>query len=624
MNLGHIVGAEFAWLIPGLCLTAFVITLVFGKFLPGRGSYISIAAILGAFLLFCSVFLDFVSNGLTPVSVDIQWIYIGNLGITWGFQVDRISVVMLGLVTLISLIVQVYSVGYMDGEPRFGWYFTLQALFAAAMLVLVLADNLLFLYIAWELVGLGSYLLIGFWYERRSASEAAKKAFITTRIGDVGLLIGIILLFKATGTFHISSIIHAANSGGISENTLICASLLIFLGAMGKSAQFPFHVWLPDAMEGPTPVSALIHAATMVVAGVYLVARMLPLFEMAPGVLPTVAVVGLFTFLFAGSIALVMTDIKRVLAYSTVSHLGLMMISLGAAGLAAAMIHLVAHGVSKALLFLGAGNVMHGMNNETNCLNMGGLQKKMPITAYSFMIGALSLAGIAPLAGFFSKDEILLAVFHKMGPIFLTLTLIGVFLSSLYMARLFLIVFRGNYRTERAKKAEESPAIMTVPVVVLAIFAVTLGAVVIPIANYQGLGTFIDASHHFRMLSWLTVMSSLIAICGVAVGWLYYGTSRLSPEKMSLRLGAFYRVIINKYYVDEIYQWVIDNLILAFSKFLAVFDRVVVNDTGIDGAGMSVLLSAIKVRLIHTGRLYNYSTAMVLGLLTVAIFWWFI
>ena len=319
-----------------------------------------------------------------------------------------------------------------------------------------------------------------------------------------------------------------------------------------------------------------------------------------------------------------MTDIKRVLAYSTVSHLGLMMISLGAAGLAAAMIHLVAHGVSKALLFLGAGNVMHGMNNETNCLNMGGLQKKMPITAYSFMIGALSLAGIAPLAGFFSKDEILLAVFHKMGPIFLTLTLIGVFLSSLYMARLFLIVFRGNYRSERAKKAEESPAIMTVPIVVLAIFAVTLGAVVIPIANYQGLGTFIDASHHFRMLSWLTVMSSLIAICGVAVGWLYYGTSRLSPEKMSLRLGALYRVIINKYYVDEIYQWVIDNLILAFSKFLAVFDRVVVNDTGIDGAGMSVLLSAIKVRLIHTGRLYNYSTAMVLGLLTVAIFWWFI
>ena len=305
---------------------------------------------------------------------------------------------MLGLVTFVAFLVQVYSLGYMKGEPRFGWYFATHALFAAAMLALVLADNLLFLYIAWELVGLGSYLLIGFWYERRSAAEAAKKAFITTRIGDVGLLIGIILLFKATGTFEISTIFHVAEQGGVSQGTLNAAAFLIFLGAMGKSAQFPFHVWLPDAMEGPTPVSALIHAATMVAAGVYLVARMLPLFELAPVVLLIVAGVGLFTFIFGGTLALVMTDLKRVLAYSTISHLGLMMLSLGAFGLAAALFHLVVHGVSKALLFLGAGSVMHSLNEETDIRKMGGLRRRMPITAITFLVGAASLAGIAPLA----------------------------------------------------------------------------------------------------------------------------------------------------------------------------------------------------------------------------------
>ena len=295
---------------------------------------------------------------------------------------------MLGLVTFVSLMVQIYSLGYMRGDSRIGWYFTVHSLFAAAMLTLVLADNLLLLYFAWELVGLGSYLLIGFWFEKRSAAEAAKKAFITTRIGDVGLLIGIILLFKATGTFHITSIIHAAQSNGISDTVLVSASLLIFLGAAGKSAQFPLHVWLPDAMEGPTPVSALIHAATMVVAGVYLVARLLPLFEMAPNVLLTISTIGLVTFIFGATIALVATDIKRVLAYSTISHLGLMMISLGALGLAAAMFHLVVHGFSKALLFLGAGSVMHGMHDETDFQKMGGLRKTMPITAATFTLGA--------------------------------------------------------------------------------------------------------------------------------------------------------------------------------------------------------------------------------------------
>ena len=355
----------------------------------------------------------------------------------------------------------------MKGDSRYGWYFSLHALFAGSMLLVVLADNLLFLYFAWELVGLGSYLLIGFWFDRRSAAEAAKKAFITTRIGDVGLLIGIIILFKATGTFHISSIIHVAQNGGISDSTIMWSSLLIFLGAMGKSGQFPLHVWLPDAMEGPTPVSALIHAATMVAAGVYLVARMMPLFDLVPEMQLIVVITGLFTFIFAGFIALVMTDMKRILAYSTISHLGLMMLSIGTGAVGAALFHLVVHGISKALLFLGAGNVMHSTNDETDCWRLGGLKSKMPITAGIFLIGSLSLAGIAPLSGFFSKDEILSSVYQEMGLGFLIVTLAGGFVSALYIARLFLITFTGTSRTDAAKNAHESPVLMLFPVVML-------------------------------------------------------------------------------------------------------------------------------------------------------------
>ena len=402
MSIDIFTGSNAAWLIPALSILAFPITIVLGRFLPGKGSFIPIVAIMAGFILFWFVLFDFLSGGSVPLHVDIDWIDIGFWKITWGFLVDRISVVMLGLITFVALLVQVYSLQYMKGDRRYGWYFSLHALFAGSMLLVVLADNLLFLYFAWELVGLGSYLLIGFWFDRRSAAEAAKKAFITTRIGDVGLLIGIIILFKATGTFHISSIVHVAQNGGISDSTILWASLLIFLGAMGKSGQFPLHVWLPDAMEGPTPVSALIHAATMVAAGVYLVARMMPLFDLVPEIQVIVAVTGLFTFIFAGFIALVMTDIKRILAYSTISHLGLMMLSIGTGGVGAALFHLVVHGISKALLFLGAGNIMHGTSDETDCWSLGGLKSKMPVTTGIILIGSLSLAGIAPLSGFFS------------------------------------------------------------------------------------------------------------------------------------------------------------------------------------------------------------------------------
>ena len=426
---------EWAWLIPALCFIAFPIIAIFGRYLPGKGSYLAILAIAAGFVIFWFVAIDRIDQGGTGLDVFTQkWFQAGSATLTWGIIVDPLTVVMLGLVTFVAMMIQIYSIGYMKGDPRYGWYFALHSLFAASMLALVLADNFLLLYVAWELVGLCSYLLIGFWYEKRSAAEAAKKAFVTTRLADVALLVGILLLFREIGTFSITETFHqaellmAGHESLLSSGTALTAALLLFVGAMGKSAQIPFHVWLPDAMEGPTPVSALIHAATMVVAGVFLVARTFPLFEAAPDALLVVAIVGLATTLLTATMALAATDLKRILAYSTVSHLGLMMLSLGAFGYTAAIFHLMAHGFSKALLFLGAGSVMHGAD-QTDIRKMGGLAKVMPLTSFTFAIGALSLAGIPIFAGFWSKDEILLAVLEHRHWLFLVFTLLAVFLS---------------------------------------------------------------------------------------------------------------------------------------------------------------------------------------------------
>ena len=617
--LGQI-GVQWAWVIPALSASAFFLIVVFGRFLPGRGAFISIAAIFLGFLLFWPVLADMLDKG--AASFSITWLMVGDTRLTWGVTVDRISTTMLGLVTFVALLVQVYSIGYMKGDPRLGWYFAVHGLFAGAMLALVLADNLLFLYVAWELVGLGSYLLIGFWFERRSATEAAKKAFITTRIGDVGLLVGIILLFTETSTFDISTIFHVAQQGDISDGVLTAASLLIFLGAMGKSAQFPFHVWLPDAMEGPTPVSALIHAATMVAAGVYLVARMMPLFELAPAVLLVVATIGLVTFVLAGGLALVATDIKRVLAYSTVSHLGLMMLSLGALGVAAALFHLVAHGLSKALLFLGAGSVMHGTNGETDIRKMGGLRKRMPITAVTFVIGAASLAGVVPLAGFFSKDEVLLAVLDHRSPVFVVVALAAVVLSALYMMRVTLVVFFGSLKSG-TESAHESPLVMTVPMLLLAFFAVTVGVIAFGWTDsYRGFGDYLAGEGPFHVEPWLTAASLLLALGGLGLGWLYYGSGRFNHRAAADRLPMLHRALVNGYYLDRLYQWVIDRVVLTLSRFIALFDRIVVNDTGVDGTAVTVMLSALRVRYVQTGKMYNYGAAMALGIVALVLVWW--
>lgn len=394
---------------------------------------------------------------------------------------------------------------------------------------------------------------------------------------------------------------------------------------MGKSAQFPFHVWLPDAMEGPTPVSALIHAATMVAAGVYLVARTFPLFELAPDTMLIVATIGLLTAGIAATMALVMTDLKRILAYSTISHLGFMMLALGAGGFAAAIFHLLAHAFSKALLFLGAGSVMHSLNEETDIRKMGGLRHRMPITATTFLIGAVSLAGLPPLTGFFSKDELLVAVLEGRHPVFLVLALGVAFLSALYIARALFMVFYGPLKGDN-DHAHESPRMMTLPMVLLAVGAVVVGFIALELtANYEGFTAFLtDGEHGFELNVAMTVVSVAVALGGFGLGWAIYQRRLFSTEALIQRYGWVHRLLVNKYYLDDLYQWTIDKVVLVFSRGVAVFDRVVVNDGGVNGTADTIRMSGFRIRYLETGMLYNYALAMVLGVVVIALFWWLV
>ena len=605
---------ELAWLAPALSAAAFILIVTVGRALPRQGAFLAPLAALTGFVLFWVALTDLLDN--SPASFSFEWLTTGGSVLSWGVRIDPLSVIMLGLVSFVALGIQVYSWSYMAREERFGWYFAAHALFAASMLTLVLADNLLLLYIAWELVGLCSYLLIGYWYERRSAAEAAKKAFVTTRIGDVGLLIGVILLFRETGTFSITAILDAAGAGAISPGMITVSAVLLFLGAMGKSAQFPLHVWLPDAMEGPTPVSALIHAATMVVAGVFLVARMLPLFELSSTAMTLVAVIGIITALMAGSMALVMTDLKRILAYSTVSHLGFMMLALGAGGFTAALFHMLAHAFAKAMLFLSAGSVSHAID-KLDIREMGGLAGRMPATAFCFTVGALALGGLPPLSGFFSKDELLLAVQGGLNPIFLVLALVAAFLSALYMARALFAVFFGQLKAANTG-AHESPLLMLAPMLVMALLTLFLGG----LAFWLGEFLYLHEPEPFHFNPALAAVSLIIAVAGFAVGWLAYVRGSIQPGRIIARFPGVYRIVARAYYMDDAYQWAIDRAVLAFSGLVALFDRRVINDIGVNGTGESVVQSGRTLRAHVTGKVYNYAMGMSLGVLGLALLWW--
>ena len=600
---------------------------LFGRYLPWKGPYIAIGAIGFGFVLFWFLLNDLLNGAAREFSA--TWFEAGGGVFDLGMTIDPVAMVMMGVITFVSLLVQIYSLGYMRGESRLAWYFAVHSLFVASMLGLVLSNNLLVLYVGWELVGICSYLLIGFWYERRSAAEAAKKAFITTRIGDVGLLVGILLLYNKLGTFHIPTILEAVEAGELSSGIMTLSAILIFLGAMGKSAQFPLHVWLPDAMEGPTPVSALIHAATMVVAGVYLVARMLPLFEAAPAVSELVIAIGLITAVMGATMALSSTDLKRVLAYSTVSQIGFMMLALGHGALAAAMFHLATHALFKALLFLGAGNVLHavGEHSDVDIRRLGGLRSRMPVTSVVFVIAALALSGIPPLSGFWSKDEILQGIWKDGNPATLVITIGAFFLSALYMTRLCWLVFFGKLKPEN-EAAHEAPFVMTGPIALLGILTLVFGFTApdwldnvlgLP-GEATGFGSFVlDKADSFHEHVVLAAVSSVVALVGIVLGLALYRQGMSLPSGVERGLAPVRKLAANKYYLDDAYQWTIDRVVLGIGGATAWFDRHVVNDAGVDGTGLFTAKMSRIMRRHQTGQVSNYVLGITVGTLIFVV-----
>jgi NADH-quinone oxidoreductase subunit L len=625
-------GMTDAWVLPLLPAGAFVLLLLFGPYLPRKGDWIAILAIGATFALVFLIIADFTDAlakqgaGFAGASNSILWFNAaGALQINLGVHVDGITIVMLVVVSFVSLMVQVYSLGYMHGDARYGWFYAVLSFFAASMLALVLADNFLLLYFCWELVGLCSYLLIGHYSHLRSAAEAAKKAFITTRIGDVGLLIAIILLYRETGTFNIQQVIQAAQAGQIRTEVLTASVVLIFLGAMGKSAQFPFHVWLPDAMEGPTPVSALIHAATMVVAGVYLVARTLPLFDLVAGGRELVLSVGLFTTFLAAFLGIVMTDIKRVVAYSTINSLGLMFVALGVGSPAAAMLYLFTHAFFKALLFLGSGSVIHATEQQ-DVSKLGGLWRKMPVTGLTFALGALSMAGLPFMAGFWAKDEILSGSLATNHAVF-ALALLTLPVTAMYMTRVFILTFLGEPKDPHvAEHAHESPLVISVPLMLLGVLAVVSGFVVFDQVGRAlgfpgGIGQVIFL-HEPEVLDfniWVAIGSSALVALGIAAGWYAWSVRTDLPKLAAARLRPVHTLLVNKYYIDDFYQTIIDRVVLGGARVLAWFDRNVVNDTGVNGTAETTGLVSYLLKFQQTGKLPNYALAIIIGVVTLAL-----
>jgi len=533
--------------------------------------------------------------------------------ITVGIWIDPLSSLMLLIVGIVASMVQIYSLGYMSEEtpPSLGRYFTFHSLFAASMLSLTASSSLLQMYIFWELVGLCSYLLIGFWYYKPSAARAAVKAFWTTRFGDVGFAIGMVILWNHTNTFEIGKLFHMAELGEIAQPILILSTILILLGAMGKSAQFPLHVWLPDAMEGPTPVSALIHAATMVAAGVYLVARLFPLYEVASVTLTIILWIGAFTAFFAATMALVENDIKRVLAYSTISQLGYMMAGLGAGSVIAGFFHLTTHAFFKALLFLAAGSVIHSMGTN-DIWEMGKLAKKMPQTALVFVIGTLALAGIFPFSGFFSKDEILLFTYKTGSVIPFFFVMATVFLTAFYMFRVIFVVFWG--RREPKGHPHESPPVMTLPMWLLAILSVIAGFPKEWFMSFLGEHVKIAAGS-------LPFVSLLLAGLGVLLAYLMYQKESLSPEKVRTSLLPVHSLLKRKYFMDDVYEFLYRNGLLLISTLAGWFDRYIV-DGFVNLVSWSTGQAGRILRKFQTGQIQDYLYGILFGLL-VLIVWGF-
>jgi len=619
---------QWAWLIPALPFLSFLLIAFVTKRSKGLSSTISILAILTSLCLAIAIVYGIIQSGAEivehPAIVNVNWLNIGGLKINFGTIIDPLSAMMLFVVTLVASMVQIYSLGYMHGDKGWSRYYTYQSLFASAMLGMVLATNMLQLFIFWELVGLCSYLLIGFWYFKVSAREAAKKAFMTTRVGDFGLLLGMIFLYTKFGTLDFAALSTALSTnfqnvavvGTVGYVTVM--SFLVFMGPLGKSGQFPLHVWLPDAMEGPTPVSALIHAATMVVAGVYLVARMYFLFHASPAALQFIADIGAFTAIFAASIAIAQNDIKRILAYSTLSQLGYMMFALGVGSFTGSMFHLMTHAFFKALMFLGAGSVIHAMHEKQNIWDMGGLLKKMPITGWTFLIGVLAISGVPPFAGFFSKDEILANALQNGHPIIYAVGLFTAFLTAFYMSRLFFVAFMGPEKPEN--HPHESPWSMTIPLIILAFFSVIGGWAALPDHNFAYFIHYLPSGTDFEReaINWgLAGISVIAGLLGIGLAYVIYIQKAIAAESIVAHFPRIHKVLKNKYYVDEFYLWLIKNVMDGLGKVLYWFDIHIV-DGIINGLALITRGSAKALRRTSTGQVQTY--AMVFFLAIVVIF----
>jgi len=651
---------RWLFLIPLLPLLAFVINILFGRgVIRDRAHWIAAPAVLGSFLLSCLVLLD-VRGGDSPLRQHLfRWIPAGDFTVDVTLHVDQLTAVMLLVVTSVGFLVHLYSVGYMHGDGGYYRFFAYLPLFVFSMLMLVLADNFLLLFVFWEGVGLCSYFLIGFWFKRRSAANAAKKAFIVNRIGDLGFGLAIMWVFAALGTiaFYGENGVFA-RVGELGQGTITGIALLFFLGACGKSAQFPLHVWLPDAMEGPTPVSALIHAATMVTAGIYLIARAQPLVSESTTAMVVIALVGAFTAFMAATIGLFQNDIKRVVAYSTLSQLGYMALALGTGAWVAAIFHLMTHAFFKGLLFLGAGSVIHGLHEEQDIRRMGGLRRHMPLTFWTFLAAALANAGIVPFAGFWSKDEIILGAWISdipVGPIVSVVAIISAFLTGLYMFRLVVLVFFGRERFDTAHThPHESPPSMAVPLVLLAIPSLLIGFVgfppedgaihhfLEPVFAHEGIepeGSEVAAlsalparaeegsegaaaEHHVTTATKLTfaAISTVVAVAGVlAAVAVYRGASTAQQiEARDRRLGGFaYEFVRDTWRWDELY----DRLFVQPARNLATMLWQVVDVGLIDAAvnGVAGGIGAVSQRLRHvqTGLVANYALAIALGMVVM-------
>jgi len=608
-----------AWLIPLLPAVAFILVGFFLRRLPSVAGAVSICMSLLSFALSLGVGYGIIARNITvdtPLIQKISWVAISGLNIDMGVYIDPISAMMLCVVTLVTLMVQIYSIGYMRGDAGFGRFFAYVSLFAASMLGLVIAVNFVQLFVFWELVGLCSYLLIGYYFHKISAREAAKKAFITTRIGDFGLLVGILFLQILFGTLDFQQLAVHVPAYAMQHGTalLTVVALLVFLGPIGKSGQFPLHVWLPDAMEGPTPVSALIHAATMVVAGVYLVSRAFFLFSVLPEAMTVIAWVGAFTACFAASIAFTQRDIKRILAYSTVSQLGYMMLALGVGSVTASMFHLMTHAFFKALMFLAAGAVLHGLPDKNDIFAMGGLRHKMPVTFAAMTIGVLAISGIPPFAGFFSKDEILLAVSQVSTPLYI-IAVVTSFMTAFYMARLLIVVFCGAEKPDN--HPHEAPMSMRIPLVVLGVLAIVGGY--IPYANHFGEWVRFGLASHEGLNVSIATTSTILSILAICLAWVIYGSGNVTSDSLVRRFSTLYKLSFHKYYIDELYLWLNHTFVDGTGKLLYWLELNFVEGMIKEVANLPLQLGN-AVRKGQSGNLQRYGLVM-FGAMLIVVAW---